>query len=768
MVHKKTSLARDFAIFSAIILLTVLLFSICVGLLIHYSYHNKQEAVIANKINLLNRELNEDCNFIAHYASFLGNKIINADNKDPTYIARIFSAESFPDLSSNNAWNIFSWVKPNKKMILSRFDGTPLEEYDVSMYTHLDKTPIHPNILQFSIPTTDVLNNQWVIPVGVDLKDHGVFLGTINTSFNLERLVRSFETIFNRTDLVFMLLDNNFNFVLSSRNINFSHAASLPPVDLIQQIKNSILKTKLDKGSLENKIDYGKFSFTYFQHSERYPFYFVVGEDIMVANSQYWQITFPRIIELTIMGMLFIILLYYFRQQIVKPIVLLAESAKKIAAGDANVKIHYDTKYNEVNLLADQLLEIQNTKEQLLQAKHNVEKINDNLESKVQERTLELKKALAIKTEFLNNISHEVRTPVQGITTLAQGLIENWHNHNEEKKFALASAVASNSQRLFSLVSNLLDLSLFNSGKMHFNAQNTDLIVVINDIVIECNNLYLHNKPIKISFVDHPTTAVLSIDAEKISQVLRNLITNSIKFMDEGKISISVKSPIQLNKDPVYTITIYDEGIHIPEIELESIFTPFTQSTRTKNKITGAGLGLSICKQIINGHHGKITAKNNQEKGVSVSFTLPIIQENIQLKQLPDLKPINSNSPQLIYILMIDDEPTCQMSMDILLSHTNYSLISEYGGISGLQYLRKNYNKIDIIFLDLMMPDMYGLNVLSEIKASPELRDIPVIIQSGTNDSKEIEKSLALGAHAYVRKPYKRQQILDLIANIIQ
>ena len=116
---------------------------------------------------------------------------------------------------------------------------------------------------------------------------------------------------------------------------------------------------------------------------------------------------------------------------------------------------------------------------------------------------------------------------------------------------------------------------------------------------------------------------------------------------------------------------------------------------------------------------------------------------------------------------MIDDEPTCQMSMDILLSNTGYTLVSASGGIEGLKYLENNHRDIDLVLLDLMMPDMYGLNVLSEIMSHPELCKIPVIIQSGTNDHKEIDRSISFGAKAYVRKPYQRQQILDVIDKIL-
>lgn len=769
---KKSSLVHDFTIFSVLILLAVSIISLGVGLLVHNSYYSKKEAEMTGKADFLDRELSESLNFIVHYSNFLANKIIHQDTKDSNFISQIFSTESYADPTGDDVWTIFSWVKPNNKVIVHLGSNGLQEEHDVSMRSYLNKTPLHPGQIQFSSPAIGIPSNQWIIPAGVGVTDkQGHFLGTIAVGISLERLTNRLERVFSRKDLVFMLFDENLNYVLSSHNMNFSHANTLPPEKLIEQIKKEIIKVNEDKSFLGDPIEYYKFSLNYFKHSDHYPFYFVIGEDVKMANAEYWQITFPRIVELSLMGILFIIMLYYFRKHIVKPIILLSKSAKKIAEGDIEAKIYYG-QYDEVNLLASQLQEIQSTKGQLIEAKNNVEAINSNLENKVKERTLELEKALNVKTEFLNSISHEVRTPVQGITSIAQGLVENWEKHSEEKRFALASAVASNSQRLFSLVSNLLDLSTFNSGKIYFNLQNTDLIKVIKDIILECENLYLIDKPIKINLDNSLESALISIDVERISQVLRNILTNSIKFMQEGNIHITVTSTeIKNNKNdytPAYMVTIEDEGINVPEHELEEIFSPFVQSSNTRDKVNGAGLGLAICKEIINGHHGKIWAQNNAQKGISVIFALPIIQQ-VEILQERNNRNIATaiDKDRVINILMVDDEPTCQMSMDILLSNTNYNLISVYGGVAALQYLTDHPKNIDLIFLDLMMPDMYGLNVLSEIKSRPEISNIPIIIQSGTNDNKEIEKTIALGAKAYVRKPYKRQQILDMIKSFV-
>jgi two-component system sensor histidine kinase ChiS len=747
IITKKISLARDFTAFSGIIFFIVLSISLGVGLLIHQSYYDKRGLYIGGKANLLERELAESFGFISHYAHFLGNKVVYDSGGDPSYIDQAFITESH--ISSNERiWTKFIWIDQKTKK-------------DPSLSYLLNKTESQPNVLQFSYPTRRQLSDEWVIAVGVGIIDQkGKYLGTVSTEIILENLANKLEVLFNRKDLAFMVLDDEMNFILASSNLNFSHERILPSEKILKEIENSLIQESGQKGNLQNQIKTVGFNFTYFRHSYQYPFYFLLGEDIKINNIQYWKITFPRIAELILMGFLFTIVLYYFRKHIVKPIILLAESAKKIASGkEEEIEIYYG-QYQEVDFLAEQLKEIHNTKKELLLAKRNADMLNKNLEHKVKERTTELENALATKTEFLNNISHEVRTPVQGITTISQGLVEKWDSYTDEKRLALASAVASNSQRLFSLVSNLLDLATFNTGKVLFNMQEVNLIKVINNVIKECESLYVLEKDIKIIFAKHPIKIMISIDPEKISQVLRNLITNSIKFMENGRIYISL-TLVEDRKS--CNITIRDEGINIPEEELEQIFNPFTRGHKTKNLISGAGLGLSICKKIINGHNGKIWAENNKDRGVSFIFSLPI--EGHPMARFGDkdiTKP--SVSEKTGNILMIDDEPSCQMSMDILLSNTGYNLISAYGGVSGLQYLLGNVNNVDLVLLDLMMPDMYGLKVLQEIRANPLIANIPVIIQTGTNDYREIEKALAMGAKAYMRKPYQRQQVLEIIA----
>lgn len=252
----------------------------------------------------------------------------------------------------------------------------------------------------------------------------------------------------------------------------------------------------------------------------------------------------------------------------------------------------------------------------------NKDNLNKALENKVLERTKELEIALTTKNELLNNLSHEVRTPVHGFTIISEGLVEQWHVLDESKKLRYATNIAQNASRLEKLISQLLDLSKYNANKMVMNFKRMDLNDSIKLIINECNRLYLFNRTIDIHFTSDNDKLEIIGDKEKLEQVLRNLLFNAIKFTHDGGI-ITIYSNI-INQELYCSIS--DTGIGIPNDELISIFEAFSQSSRTKTGAGGTGLGLSISKNIIKEHNGHIWAENNKDSGSIFKFTIPIKQ----------------------------------------------------------------------------------------------------------------------------------------------
>jgi len=390
------------------------------------------------------------------------------------------------------------------------------------------------------------------------------------------------------------------------------------------------------------------------------------------------------------------------------------------------------------------------------------DELNFELEKKVAERTVSLQNALSAKTEFLNNMSHEIRTPIHGFTNISEGLVSKWDRFNDTKKRDLAAQIASNARRLANLVGGLLDMSKFQEGKMLFNFHKIDINKAISSIIDECTTLYLGRK--KIKFIHNPyNTEGLNViaDEERISQVLRNLIVNAIKYSDTNS-TITVRA---FHKIEGLYICVSDEGIGIPREELDKVFEPFTQSSRTKTGAGGTGLGLSISKEIILGHGGNIWAENNKDKGTSVYFTLPVFSSENIGNELIDAKIKNHERP--LTILMVDDEDSCFSGMELILSDQPYNLIKVDTGKEALKILRDpERSKIDLILLDLMMPEMSGEEVLDILKSDSTSKHIPVIIQTGSSDEELLKNLLAKGVVDIITKPYKRDKLLHSIEKI--
>ena len=230
----------------------------------------------------------------------------------------------------------------------------------------------------------------------------------------------------------------------------------------------------------------------------------------------------------------------------------------------------------------------------------------------------ELVRSLKIKSEFLNNISHEIRIPITGITSLGQSLYENYDNLDEEKRRYIVKTIAKSSQRLESLMTNILDLSKLSSLNYKLNIEEVNLSELVYESIDVCKKLHLNNKEIEfISNIDK--NILVKCDRHYIKSSLDNLIINAIKYTPAGKITIN------LHRDgDIANFSIKDDGIGIPKDELYAIFAPFTVSSKTHTSAGGRGIGLALCKKALEIHGGKIWAQSDGENGSTLFFTLPI------------------------------------------------------------------------------------------------------------------------------------------------
>jgi two-component system sensor histidine kinase ChiS len=624
---KKPSLAKDCLVLSIALMVLIVIISIIIGYSVYRSQQQHRVLIHQAAASHIDDSLTESFNYATYYMKFLGEKLVQ-NGTDPDYIAELFYNKMPDNVVERNtyAWSLFDFVDINKQMIINSVKGKLDKPLDVSMRSYVKDAEKWPWKLFFATPSWGVASGEWIIPAGIGINDHkGKFYGIIATGFDVNRLTDKLEKSISLEGINFAILDSNFETVAYSSDIQHDLGRNF----FVKSLPRKLKQNTVHEGALQYPIAYSdNISFFYFKKSADYPFYILIGENDNAVNLAFKEVVLPRVIELSFVGFFCITILYYLRRRIVVPITSLAKAAQRITK-EEDVLIPTGH-YAEINELASQLDDIQQVKKQLIMARETVKEANESLEQKVMERTLELEKALKARTGFLNNMSHEIKTPVHGVINFAEILVEDWDNLNDAKRLDYAKKIQRNSERLYSLVSNLLDLSKLSVNKMQFMMIKRDLKALAQDVIEECEPLYLGKKDLFLKLEINPPDlkTLVYLDKERITQVLRNLLSNAIKFTSHGDIMTTISLLTIKYEDgrviPGLAISVRDEGVGIPASELKEIFDVFSQSSRTKTLAGGTGLGLSICHEIITAHQGMIWAENNTEgKGSNFVFVIP-------------------------------------------------------------------------------------------------------------------------------------------------
>lgn len=406
------------------------------------------------------------------------------------------------------------------------------------------------------------------------------------------------------------------------------------------------------------------------------------------------------------------------------------------------------------------------------------------LETEVAKRTENLKKALAANRKFLASISHEVRTPLQGVIGMSKELSDKWKKLSDEKKYFYIKLIASNSDRLRILMNSILELTKFSMDKMRLNYEdNVDIVKIVEEVKQVGETLIIsEKKKLLISVkVKEGINRSLYCDGMRITQVMTNLVSNAIKYTASGEITVYVD-----NTNDGVLVSVQDQGDGIPQGEEEQIFEAFVQSSANMTK--GKGLGLALCQEIIQSHGGQIWMQNVKKRGKVVgsrfSFAVPYgkdvkssgdVSEQKTLAEDALIKntekdyelPIKRLSKKPLKIAVVDDEFVCLEAVKLYLHNSGYEIFTFEGGKEVLDYLRQG-NTIDLLLLDIMMPHVDGFKVVEELSKDKLLSNIPVVLQSGLSDIEQIRLLYSREARVIGRilKPYNKHVLVDVIKQI--
>lgn len=354
-----------------------------------------------------------------------------------------------------------------------------------------------------------------------------------------------------------------------------------------------------------------------------------------------------------------------------------------------------------------------------------------------------------MKTEFISITSHELRTPmatIKNCITLIFKETVGAINDNQRKFLDIAKR---NIDRLSALINNLLDLSKMEAGRMDLDRANNNINDLVQEVIFTYEPL-ANERGLELKGQLQSNLPLISMDKNKITQVVNNLVSNAIKFTPERKVITIMTSIYQENRSFVQ-IKVVDQGVGISKDDIPKLFKKFQQldSTMTR-KVAGTGLGLAICKEIIQLHGGKIWVESELGKGSSFIFILPIMPSE------------NKNKKK---ILIIDDEEDLCLRLKKILETQNFMVAFALSGDDGLAKA-KEY-KPDLIILDLIMPKLDGFEICRLLKASHETSSIPIIVFTGIDKDDAARRALALGAQGYLVKPFDHNTFLFTIKEVL-
>jgi len=400
---------------------------------------------------------------------------------------------------------------------------------------------------------------------------------------------------------------------------------------------------------------------------------------------------------------------------------------------------------------------------------------NEELINQLESAVKNEKKANKSKSDFLANMSHEIRTPMNSIIGRTRLALED--DLNPEMRSHL-KMISNSSENLLSLINDILDFSKIEAGELKVDKRPFDLQATIKGC-IKTVSVILENRTNKVVLSstlapDLPHSIIG--DPLRLRQILLNLLSNSIKFTEQGSISLLVDC--HNGKDDALNLRfqLQDTGIGIAAENLEHIFNKFAQEdTSSTRKFSGTGLGLAICRQLCQLMGGDIQVTSTLGKGSTFTFTIPVhICDPADLpKQQPQVLDNQKALPPL-NILLVEDNPANLVLARMILKKNNHSIIEANDGLEALEILASNKNRFDVILMDVQMPEMDGLTTtriiraaemgapvkginntlatkLSRVLGGTHLPIIAVTANAMSDDNKEC---LAAGMDDYLTKPF--------------
>jgi CheY-like chemotaxis protein/CHASE3 domain sensor protein len=444
-------------------------------------------------------------------------------------------------------------------------------------------------------------------------------------------------------------------------------------------------------------------------------------------------------------------------------------------------------------MLENQQAELEQTNSQLSERTEALDQRNAALrrvQRDLEDRADELQRASRYKSEFLANMSHELRTPLNSALILAKLLGDNPQGNLSAEQVKFAKAIYASGNDLLVLINDILDISKVEAGKLE---------VVIEDVTLDKLARSLEStfsplaaeKRLGFKLTMHPDVpASLVTDRHRVEQILKNLLSNALKFTDSGEVALVVSAA----PEGGVVFAVSDSGIGIAPEQQQLIFEAFHQADgTTSRRYGGTGLGLSISRDLTRLLGGTLSVQSQPGQGSTFTLQLPPVAPQASqrtpaaapAKAAPSFPPSPQAVPaapappavvpppqfsddralprdQVRRVLVIEDEPQFAHILYDLAHELGYRCLVAHGAADGFDLAQQFVP--DAILLDMRLPDSTGLDVLQRLKDSPQTRHIPIHVVSAADDAQAA--ALHMGAIGYAQKPATRDELMQVFARL--
>ncbi len=490
----------------------------------------------------------------------------------------------------------------------------------------------------------------------------------------------------------------------------------------------------------------------------------VVGYDETLFESQTRQLNRP-----IYMAFAFVLLVQFWSyrtisRSVVQPIRQAAAAADSMRAGGLEASLHLAPREDEIGQLHNSL---QNLQRSLLDQQGRNDELMASLEERVRERTAKLQEALSTKDNFLSSVSHELRTPLHSIISSLELQLQT---ADEMNMSAHSLEVVENglvaARSLLTLINDLLDYQKFASQGVELRPEATNMIELLQRLKRVVKPLFHSGKVrLRIEYAECEGLWV-SVDPQRLEQVLVNLIGNASKFTHEGEVALTVRAEV-VDDHARCTFSIADTGIGMDRDTIHRLGEPFFQGTEGYSRtFGGTGLGLSIVKRLLESMESRLEIDSVSGEGSTFSFALelPVAELGVAVS---DEAPLEMALTERLRVLYVEDMEINQFFMRAMAKQLNVDLALASSALDGYEHIKNE--AFDLVLTDIQMPEHDGTELIRWVRENPDISpNLQVIAFTAHAEYERVEQFLSMGFNSVLTKPMRIKELRQALERVQQ